>query len=58
MIEGLYNLNSSEAVLYRDEDADTMTASVLDGRDKLLEVTFHPYSTMFEEADTVISSIQ
>lgn len=57
-IEGLYNLNSSEAVLYRDEDADTMTASVLDGKGKLLEVTFYPYSTMSEEADSVISSIQ
>lgn len=58
MIEGLYNLNSSEAVLYRDEDADSMTASVLDGKGKLLEVTFYPYSTMSEEADSVISSIQ
>ena len=58
MIEGLYNLNGSEAVLYRDEDADTITASVLDGKGKLLEVTFYPYSTISEEADTVISSIQ
>lgn len=57
-IEGLYNLNGSEAVLYRDEDADTMTASVLDGKGKLLEVTFYPYSTISEESDTVISSIQ
>ena len=57
-IEGLYNLNSSEAVLYRDEDADTMTASVLDGRGKLLEVTFYPYSSISKEADSVISSIQ
>jgi len=58
MIEGLYNLNGSEAVLYRDEDADTMTASVLDGKGKLLEVTFYPYSSISEEADSVISSIQ
>ena len=57
-MEGLYNLNGSEAVLYRDEDADTITASVLDGKGKLLEVTFYPYSTMSEETDTVISSIQ
>ena len=57
-IEGLYSLNGSEAVLYRDEDADTMTASVLDGKGKLLEVTFYPYSTISEEADSVISSIQ
>ena len=57
-IEGLYNINGSEAVLYRDEDADTLTASVLDGRGKLLEVTFYPYSAISEEADTVISSIQ
>ena len=57
-IEGLYNLNGYEAILYRDEDADTMTASVLDGKGKLLEVTFYPYSTISEEADTVISSIQ
>jgi len=57
-IKGLYNLNGSEAVLYRDEDADTMTASVLDGKGKLLEVTFYPYSSMSEEADSVISSIQ
>ena len=57
-IEGLYNINGSEAVLYRDEDTDTITASVLDGRGKLLEVTFYPYSAISEEADTVISSIQ
>lgn len=57
-IKGLYNLNGSEAVIYRDEDADTMTASVLDGKGKLLEVTFYPYSSISEEADSVISSIQ
>ena len=57
-ITGLYNLNGSEAVLYRNENADTMTASVLDGKGNLLEVTFYPYSTMTEEADRVISSIQ
>lgn len=57
-IKGLYNLNGSEAVIYRDEDADTMTASVLDGKGNLLEVTFYPYSSISEEADSVISSIQ
>lgn len=57
-IEGLYLINGSEAVLYRDEEADTMTASILDGKGKLLEVTFYPYSKMSDEADTVISSIQ
>lgn len=57
-IEGLYNLNGYEAILYRDEDADTLTASVFDGKGKLLEVTFYPYSEFSEEADQVISSIQ
>ena len=57
-IDGLYNLNGSEAVLYRDEEEDTATVSVFDGRGKLLEVTFYPYSTLSDEADTVIASIQ
>ena len=55
-IEGLYDINGSEAVLYRNDD--TMTASVFDGKGKLLEVTFYPYSEFSEEADQVISSIQ
>lgn len=57
-IEGLYRINGSEAVLYRDEEADTMTASILGGNGKMMEVSFYPYSQFPDEADTVISSIQ
>lgn len=57
-IEGLYRINGSEAVLYRDEEADTMTASILGENGKMMEVSFYPYSEFSDEADTVISSIQ
>ena len=58
VVEGLYQINGSESVIYRNEEADTITASVLDGKGKLLEMTFYPYSTLSDEADLVISSIQ
>lgn len=57
-VKGLYQINGAEAVLYQNEEKDFLTASVLDGKGKLLEVSFYPYSKMTEEADTVISSIQ
>ena len=57
-IEGLYRINGLEAVLYRDEEADTMAASILGGNGKMMEVSFYPYSQFPDEADTVISSIQ
>ncbi len=57
-VKGLYQINGAEGVLYQNEEEDFLTASVLDGKGKLLEVSFYPYSKMTEEADTVISSIQ
>ena len=58
VVEGLYQINGSESIIYRNEEADTITASVLDGKGKLLEMTFYPYSTLSDEANLVISSIQ